>query len=54
MESEYVALVLSIDGLDHTLLEGLDACLPAPSSPSADYEIIPGQFGGVRLPLLKG
>jgi hypothetical protein len=54
MEGEYVALVLSIDGLNHALLEGLDAYLPAPSSPSADYEIIPDQFGGVRLSLLKG
>lgn len=54
MEGEYVALVLSIDGLNHTLLKGLDACLPAPSSPSADFEITPAQFGGVRLPLLKG
>lgn len=50
MESEFVALVLSIDALQHPLFQGA-VCLPAVEG---DYQFSDAELEELRLPLLKG
>ncbi|KIM44888.1 hypothetical protein M413DRAFT_442856 [Hebeloma cylindrosporum] len=52
LAKEYVAFVLSIDGLQHPLLRGA-TCLPARNEVSGDYEFSSDHFLELRLSLLQ-
>jgi len=53
LAKEYVAFVLSIDGLQHPLLRGA-TCLPPRNEVSGDYEFSSDNFLELRLSLLQG